>query len=613
MGTPLAYRRSVKTLGARLSAYAALIAYLSLAAGCYHPSVLPQSEGHITAPADAAAAAPSDVPAPVRAETYVPPPKAGGKQPTYTVVVSEAPVKELLFALARDTKQNIDIHPSLTGTVSLNAVNETLPAILDRIAKQVNMRYRTEGNTIVVMPDTPYSKTYKINYVNMTRDTTSTIGVTGQITADPSGAGAAGGSGGGASGSSNASSTVVTTKSNNDFWAVLERNLRALLNSSLQQALTQEAKAERLALIREAQDAQAKQIEAASHAGAAATDLANAFNGSSTRQQTALLPDDLVVNPFSGTITINATERQHKLVQEYLDSVMRSIDRQVLIEATIVEVSLSDDYQGGIDWNKLQQAGHGGISIGQTLLGGFDAAAQAAGAAAGSAFNVGYISPKANINIAVKLLQEFGSTRVLSSPKLMALNNQTALLKVVDNIVYFQVQAQTSQTQGAQTQTVNTTPHTVSVGVVMGVTPQINEDGRVTLTVRPTISRILDFVNDPNPTLTVPNRVPEIQVREMESVLQINSGQAVILGGLMQDNSTYSRNELPGASKLGGLGDLFRFRNDSVKKTELVIFLRPTVITTPSLDSDELRFYQRFLPQPDATTPPPPKPISATP
>ena len=99
---------------------------------------------------------------------------------TYSVVVNEVPVKELLLALARDTKQNIDIHPTLTGLVSLNAINETLPAILERVSKQVNMRYRTEGNTIVVSPDTPYVKTYRVNYVNMTRDTTSTIGVIGR-------------------------------------------------------------------------------------------------------------------------------------------------------------------------------------------------------------------------------------------------------------------------------------------------------------------------------------------------------------------------------------------------------------------------------------------------
>ncbi|HEX6005828.1 MAG TPA: type II and III secretion system protein, partial [Burkholderiales bacterium] len=223
-----------------------------------------------------------------------------------------------------------------------------------------------------------------------------------------------------------------------------------------------------------------------------------------------------------------------------------------------------------------------------------------------------------NISVTVKLLQEFGNTRVLSSPKIMTLNNQTALLKAVDNIVYFEVSAQQGVTTAGGTitaPTFNSTAKTVSVGVVMGVTPQVNDDGRVTLTVRPTISRIIRQVQDPNPSLIVNNTrqiqnlVPEIQVRELESVLQVGSGQTVILGGLMQDKVGFSREQVPGADAVsggastGGLGDLFRFRNESAEKSELVIFLRPTVISNPSLESDELKFYQRFLPRPETPLP----------
>jgi general secretion pathway protein D len=196
----------------------------------------------------------------------------------------------------------------------------------------------------------------------------------------------------------------------------------------------------------------------------------------------------------------------------------------------------------------------------------------------------------------------------------MALNNQTALLKVVDNIVYFEVSSSASQaTTGGVLQTIATTAKTVAVGVVMSVTPQINEDGRVLLTVRPTVTRLRPeqpFVNDPNPVLQVANPVPQIQVREMESVLQVGSAQTVILGGLMQDGVRRNRDQIPGADFVGALGELFRFRDESVSKTELVVFLRPTVIVNPSLDSDELRFFQRFLPQPDSPPQPytPPQP-----
>ena len=144
----------------------------------------------------------------------------------------------------------------------------------------------------------------------------------------------------------------------------------------------------------------------------------------------------------------------------------------------------------------------------------------------------------------------------------------------------------------------------------MGVTPQISEDGRVSLNVRPTISRVLRFRNDPNPSLCDANRtncvqsqVPEVQVREMESVLQIGSGQTVILGGLMQDDVRFNREQIPGADLLGAAGDLARFRNENATKTELVIFLRPTVVTNASLESDELKMFQRYLPQAQAEQP----------
>jgi len=596
-------------------------------AGCAQikPSV-PPSEGHIAAPAAAPAAA--SIPPPASVSTLVPPPAPQIKPQTYSVVVNEVPVKELLLALARDTKQNIDIHPGITGLVSLNAINETLPAILERVSKQVNLRYRTEGNTIIVSPDAPFVKTYRVSYVNVARDTSSTIGARGEISTTGS---SGGGGTGSSSGSTSGSNTTVTSTSSNNFWNQLRADIRAILNSTRLQNLNTEARNERLALIKQEQDLRVKQIEAASRAGAGAPNLAAAVITApgANPLQASLVPDDVVVNSVSGVITINATETQHQLIQKHIDSVVSSVHRQVLIEATIVEVTLSDAYQAGIDWSRL--AVSGGLAITQTLSNGFAGAAVAAGATAGNALTVAYTNPVTNLgNISgtVRLLQEFGNSRVLSSPKLMALNNQTALLKVVDNVVYFEVQAQTTtSTTGPSLTTFNTTPKTVAVGMVMGVTPQINEDGRVLLTVRPTISRLNPanpFVNDPNPSLANPcgipvpvggcniapitNPVPQVQVREMESVLQMVSGQTVILGGLMQDDVRGNREQIPGADKLGDAGEVFRFRNDRAAKTELVIFLRPTVVPNPTLDSNELKFFQRFLPRAETA---PPKPAAA--
>jgi general secretion pathway protein D len=474
------------------------------------------------------------------------------------------------------------------------------------------MRYRLEGNTIVVAPDTPYVKTYRVNYVNMARETSSTIGVSGELSV-VGGAGSAG-----AAGASSGSNTVVRTVSKNDFWDQLRDNIRSILNSTRLQSLTAEAKSERLALIKQEQELRVKQMEAASRAGQGAPSLASSVVSSTggAQQQASLLPDDVVINSISGTVTINATDKQHQLVQSHIDSIVNAMQRQVLIEATIVEILLSEKYQGGVDWSRLPITG--GLRLDQKLI----------GSVFPPGMQIGYVNATSNvgnISATVQLLQQFGDARVLSSPKLMALNNQTALLKVVDNVVYFEVSSSTSQgVQGSTLQSFTTTAKTVAVGVVMSVTPQINEDGRVSLSVRPTVTRLnpqKPFVDDPNPSLKNPcgvgvanctiaptiNQVPQIQVREMESVLQVGSGQTVVLGGLMQDDTRRSRQQIPGADALSAAGELLRFRDESVSKSELMIFLRPIVVANPSLESDELRFFQRFLPQPE----PPPAKTSA--
>ena len=544
-------------------------------------------------------------------DSFLPPPKATPKPATYSVVVNEVPVRELLFALARDTKQNIDIHPGISGLVTLNAVNETLPAILDRLAKQVNLRYRLEGNTIIVQPDAPFSRTYRVNYVNMTRDTTSTTGATVQITG-PSGSGQVSGAGGGVAVSGgaggNASATTVRTTAKGDFWEQLRENLRAIISSNRQLAQSADDRAARAEALRAVREERVAQAEAASKAGQSAAELfSTAFN------QPATLPgdikDEIVINTFTGTITVLATEREHRLIQQYLDSVQTASQRQVLIEATIAEVTLFDEFRAGVDWSVLTS---NGLSITQEFLTGL-------GSVTGG-LSIAYAS--GDFKGLISLLERFGNTQVLSSPKLMAINNQTALLKVVDNVVYFTIQAQQGVSTGGgviQPNTFTTTPQTVAVGVILSVTPQVHETGQVTLTIRPTITRIISFKQDPNPALCptgvtalvekcIPNEVPELQVREIESVLQVGTGQTVILGGLMQDDVRRERRGVPYASTLPGVaGTMFGARNNETKKTELVIFLKPTVITHASLEADDLKFFQRFLPVRDhpETLPPP--------
>jgi general secretion pathway protein D len=313
----------------------------------------------------------------------------------------------------------------------------------------------------------------------------------------------------------------------------------------------------------------------------------------------AIISNPVVANPASGLINVYASQQQHEQVQGFLDRVMVNAQRQVLIEMTIVEVELSDGYQMGVDWSRLSDGngtGGNGPSLIANLIG-------STNLSTAPVFSLGYqnvTSSIGNISATIKMLETFGNVRVLSSPKIMALNNQTALLKVVDETVYFTVEQEITQTEGQPSLTTFTSEvHTVPVGMVMSVIPQINENDNVTMSIRPTISRITSFKEDPVPKLLgadFENLVPQIQVRELESLLQVGDGQTIVMGGLMQNKVNKARDGIPILQNTPVIGDLFSYRNDLVTKTELVIFLRPTVIRNAG---SQIKWpdYRHLLPQ----------------
>lgn len=260
-----------------------------------------------------------------------------------------------------------------------------------------------------------------------------------------------------------------------------------------------------------------------------------ASQSTSAAQTSAYVPAvNINANKETGVLLVRATGRQHKKIQEFIDKVMTTARRQVMIEATIAEVSLNSNYQQGVDWSSLR-TGAKGFNISQAGTAGL------ASANTGKMFLLNYANPTSNLgNLAasVQLLDSFGDVKVLSSPKLSVMNNQTATLKVVDNRVYFTITVTPGSTTGTTITpaTYSTTPVPVSVGFTMNVTPEINDTDYVTINVRPTITRIIGYVSDPNPSLgAVVNRVPEIRTREMESIIRVSSGQIAVLGGLMQD------------------------------------------------------------------------------
>lgn len=579
--------------------------------GCAHQSKVTPSTGHIDGDAStqtrqATPAAASDIPKPVKSATYLPPPTPKVKEQTYSVVVNEVPVKEILFALARESNLNIDIHPAIQGRVTLNAVDQTLPAILERLAKQVDLTYKIENNVLNITPDHPVLRTYKIDYVNMSRDTKGFIGAAAEIAS--TGMSATTGGGGTTSttttssgGANNSSRTSVTSESQNRFWENLEKNIKELLAETDKEVIITREGTPQSASQQAGAEGIAGAVTAAltPTATTAATTAADAQEREQARAEyKTLFAATVISNRESGVITVRGTNKQHEKVREFIDVVMNSVKRQVLIEATIVEVTLNDSFQAGIDWSRLGNAGaSSGFTFNQTV------GPQITPGNTG--FVAGYFNPVSalgNITASISLLKQFGDIKVLSSPKLMVLNNQTAVLKVVDNLVYFTIQAQQSTvggTVGGTLATFTTTPNTVPVGIIMSVTPQITAAGIVNVNVRPTISRKIGDVSDPNPDIKragVESKVPVIQVREMESMLQIGSGSTAVLGGLMQDDIRKNTDKVPGLSDVPLAGNVFTGKNDSNIKSELVIFLRPTVITNASLESDELQGYKQYLP-----------------
>lgn len=621
----------------------AMLICLAISA-CAPPPLKPSTQ-HV-ARENAPVQPPGDIPPTLTTLPLPPQPRAVPRQETYSVVVNEVPVRDLLFALARDAKINVDVHPSISGNVTMNALNQTLPQLLSRMSKQVDLRWEMNGANLSILPDAPFMATYTVDYVNMTRSAATTVNVATQINTTGAG-GAAGGSG------NNNSSTSLTSNTANFFWESLAQNVcnivvttRAISRQerSDQQQARERDYENRLNVARQLASAGSgapqlmQQVTGgAGGAGAATAPTVNCaqtgynLSQSATGTQAAATgaANPVISNREAGILMVFATQRQQERVREFIDRVVSSARRQVLIEVTVVEVQLSSLYQQGINWQRLR-SGTDGFSLNQQSTGAVPGAAATPGATAAAAnlitpvfgavggsgnFQLSFIntaSPIGNIAAALSLLGSYGNVKVLSSPKLSVLNNQTAMLKVVDNLVYFNVSG-SSTPATATSPAVNsftTTAQSIAVGFVMTVTPQIDDADQVTINIRPSLSRRIGTATDPNPSLVVyppvgtaaptriVNEVPIIQTREMESILKIPNYQIAVMGGLMQDNFNDGEDSIPGLSRVPGVGELFKNRNEALSKSELVIFLRPIVIKDPSLEGD-FRKFRDFLPGQD--------------
>ncbi len=439
-----------------------------------------------------------------------------------TVHLVAAPVEQVLYTLANDAQLQLQLNQPLSGNVTLISDNQPIETLLKKVALQVPMFWNIDNGVIQLWGNEPYTSSYAVDYLNIDRSTRSRVGLATQVGTINAGSDSIGGV-------SNSSQTSLENSADHHFWASLATDLDGLVGT---------------------------------------TDQKNASS--------------YTINRDAGLVTLYGAAPLHNRLQNYLDKLNNQAQRQVLIEATVVEVALSNEFQAGVDWQLLSDNATG-VSAAQILSGSPQLNVDSVGriVAPNGLLSLVQKTELGTLSGTLNLLEQFGDVRILSKPRIIALNNQTSVLKVVDNRVYFTVNVERQRSENTDEIITETQIHTVPVGLVMNVTPYIDEADEVMLNVRPTLSRILGFVDDPNPELAlaaVRNSVPEIQVREMESMLRVKSGEMAIIGGLMQDIKDGSDRSLPGIARLPVIGALFRQRRKSRQQSELLIVLKPTVL-----------------------------------
>ena len=468
----------------------------------------------------------------------------------FDLVVNNAPAAQVFLQLAQGTAYNMLVSPDVSGTLTVNLKDTTVPDALDTLRELFGYEYRITGNRVFIYPNTVQTRLFKINYLPGRRQGTSDIrvsssaitqGSSGGSSTGNAGSGAGGGDSPGSSGSQQRqnNNAQVHTSSDADFWREVQASLQSLVGTQ---------------------------------------------GGRS-----------VVLNPAAGVVVVKATPAELRQVEGYLKAVQVSIERQVMLEAKIVEVSLSKDAQTGINWAGFGKLGSGQLTLGSgapgSIIGnsgnltGNDGTVAAPGVsmapgALGRGF-YGLAFQAANFAALLNFLQTQGDVQVLSSPRIATMNNQKAVLKVGSDELY--VTGVSSSTTSSGNSTVSSPSVTLQPffsGISLDVTPQIDDAGNVILHVHPTISS----VSEKNKNIDLGSlgsfRLPlaSSSVNETDSIVRVRDGQIVAIGGLMKVETRDERTGLPVLSDAPFFGGLFRQTSRVQSKRELVIMLKPTVI-----------------------------------
>ncbi len=465
----------------------------------------------------------------------------------FDLAINNAPAAQVFLQLAQGTAWNMLVSPEVTGSLSIALKDTTVPEAMDTLRELFGYEYRITGNRIFVYPNTVQTRLYRVNYLPGRRQGASDIRVSSSaMTSGATNANGASGTTGQGGGGGNSSvgnraddNAHVRTTSDADFWREVQASLAALVGS-----------------------AGGRQV---------------------------------VLNPAAGVVVVKATPGELRQVENYLKAVQVSIERQVMLEAKIVEVSLSKDAQTGINWGAFGKLGSGQLSIGSaapgTRLGGTGNLSSADGTtiapgvdmatgALGRGF-YGLAFQAANFAALLNFLQTQGDVQVLSSPRIATLNNQKAVLKVGSDELYVTgVTTSTTNNGTSSTSSPSLTLQPFFSGISLDVTPQIDEAGNVMLHVHPTISTVTEKNKNIDLGSLGAFRLPlaASAVNETDSIVRVRDGQIVAIGGLMKQELRDERTGLPVVSEAPVVGGLFRQTGTMVSKRELVIMLKPTVI-----------------------------------
>jgi general secretion pathway protein D len=435
-------------------------------------------------------------------------------------VTENMKMREALTQMANLAGVNVFIVQDVEGSISFVAKNRPFLDILKDICGGAGLKYSINGNSVKIEYDSPLLKVYNVQFLNIQRDTQSSVSISTDIFASQS-VSTRGDSGtpNSSAAVNNGSSSFVEGKTKNDFWSELEGALKIIVG---------EGDGSYVSLHRQ-----------------------------------------------GGLVTVYTTQTKQEEVRKYLRLLKDTTESQVLIEAKILEVNLSDEYKNGINWNVLRR---GGFSIRKD----FD--------------NTGLFAAgidMENLSVMVGLVERFGAVKTISSPRITVLNNQSAILKVAKNEVIYLPELQrqyATVSDNRSTDFLSTTIHTIPIGLVMSVQPSVDrKSNTILLNLRPTISRIADYKKVPffyNTTVRAAdgnNNVPQVQsqeipivdVREFDSILKLHSGQIVVMGGLMQEKSRNSREGFP---QLREIDFLIGSNAKTTDVTELVIFLKATIL-----------------------------------